>query len=263
MKTITINSASISYSASQPNSQCNTVVGTEIWCGSWDISLPQASTVVSGITGSLVFVDGSFASGSVGVDGSVPLADGVFLTHLGAMLQLNPQPSKVSGDATITFGPQISKTSVLSMTGMLTRTFPTSGTGGSYSATGSVTALAGSSSALVLGSASVTVPDSGATKVSLTLGSSAQTGLSVTVGSATATITGVVNGTFTGSTFLLTGNTMITVPLLGTLSGSLKADNTGVAACAMTSGGSQVGFEYYWNGTLDVFDSSGCTEHGF
>jgi hypothetical protein len=263
LKTVTINSALISYSATAPNTSCNTVTGTEIWCGSWDIAFPETTGVVSGITGSLAFADGSYASGSVGVSGSVPLLDGVFLTQLGAMLQLNPQPAVLSGTATISFGPVISNTSALSLTGTLTRTFPTSGTGGSYLATGTVTALAGSSNALVLGSASVTVPDSGATTVNLTLGGSATAGLSVSVGSATATITGVVNGTFTDSTFLLTGSTSITVPLLGTLSGSLKADNTGVAACAMTSGGSQVGFEYYWNGTLDVFDSTGCSEHGF
>jgi hypothetical protein len=49
-----------------------------------------------------------------------------------------------------------------------------------------------------------------------------------------------------------------------TLSGTLKADNKGVASCAKTSGGFQVGFEYYWKtGAIDVFDSKGCTEHGF
>jgi hypothetical protein len=44
----------------------------------------------------------------------------------------------------------------------------------------------------------------------------------------------------------------------------LKADNTGVASCAKTSGGTQVGFEYHWTtGAIDVFDSKGCSERGF
>lgn len=107
------------------------------------------------------------------------------------------------------------------------------------------------------------MPDSGATTADLVLGGGAQ-GLTVSVGSATATIAGEVKGTFTSSTFSLSGTTMITVPVLGTLSGSLKADNTGVASCAKTSGGTEVGFEYYWTtGAIDVFDSKGCSEHGF
>jgi hypothetical protein len=45
-----------------------------------------------------------------------------------------------------------------------------------------------------------------------------------------------------------------------TLSGTLKADNEGVASCAKASSD----FQYYWKiGAIDVFDSKGCTEHGF
>jgi hypothetical protein len=262
-KAVTIASATVSYAASQPNSQCNTVTGTEIWCGSWDISFPGTQGAVSGVSGSLAFQNGSFASGSVTVNGSVPLIDGVFLTQLGGTLTVNPAPATVSGTATITFGPQISGVSALSATGTLTRTFPAAGTGGSYDASATVTALPGSTHSLVLGTVKVTVPDSGPTTADLTLGGGPQ-GLSITVGKATATIVGEVKGTFTSSTFSLTGTTMITVPVLGTLSGTLKADNTGVASCAKTSGGTQVGFEYYWTtGAIDVFDSKGCSERGF
>jgi hypothetical protein len=262
--TVTIATATVSYAASQPNSQCKTVTGTEIWCGAWDISFPDVSGPVIGeVSGSLAFQNGSFASGSVTVNGSVPLIDGVFLTQLGATLTVNPSPATVSGTATITFGPKISGVSALSATGTLTRTFPSGGTGGSYNASATVTALPGSSHSLVLGTVTVTVPDSGATTADLILGGSAQ-GLTVSVGSATATIAGEVKGTFTSSTFSLSGTTMITVPVLGTLSGTLKADNTGVASCGKTSGGTEVGFEYYWTtGAIDVFDSKGCSEHGF
>jgi hypothetical protein len=259
---VTIASATVSYAASQPNQQCNTVTGTEIWCGSWDISFPDVSGVVSGVSGSLAFQNGAFASGSVNVSGNVPLIDGVFLTKLGATLTVNPAPAQVTGTAIITFGPKISGVSALSANGDLTRTFPAGGTGGSYDATATVTALPGSAHPLVLGKVTATVPDSGPATADLTLGGGPK-GLTVTVGKATATIVGEVKGTFTASTFTLTGTTTITVPL-GTFSGSLKADNTGVASCAKIPGGAQVGFEFFWKtGTLDVLDSKGCSERGF
>jgi hypothetical protein len=258
---ITISSAALSYSAAAPNSQCPTVTGAEIWCGSWAVSLPNA-TVVSGLGGTLAFANGAFASGSVTVNGNVALLDGVFLTQLGASLTVNPPPTTISGSATVSFGPQVSGTSVLSLAGTLTRVFKSGTSAGSYAVDGTVTALAGSSHSLVLGSANVTVSDSGTSTFTLTLGGSS--GLSVSAGGATATITGVVKGTFTGSTFTITGSTSITVPVLGTLSGNLKADNTGIASCAKTSNGTQVGFEYYWStGAIDVFDSKGCSERGF
>jgi hypothetical protein len=261
LKAVTIATATVSYAASQPNPQCNTVPGTEIWCGSWDISFPDVQGAVSGVSGALAFQGGSFYSGSVTVDGNVPLIDGVFLTKLGGTLQVSP--AVVSGTATITFGPQISGVSALSATGTLTRTFPATGTTGSYAASATLTALPGSTHSLDLGTVTATVPDSGPATADLTLGGGPQ-GLTVTVGKATATIAGEVKGTFTSGTFSLTGTTTITVPVLGTLSGTLKADNTGVASCAKTSGGTQVGFEYYWTtGAIDVFDSKGCSERGF
>lgn len=260
-KAVTIATATVSYAATAPNPQCSTVTGTEIWCGSWDISFPAVQGAVSGVSGSLAFQNGSFDSGSVTVSGNVPLIDGVFLTQLGGTLKVSP--ATVSGTATITFGPQISGVSALSATGDLTRTFPAGGKTGSYDTSAKVTALPGSAHSLVLGTVTATVPDSGPATADLTLGGGPQ-GLTVTVGTATATIAGEVKGTFTSSTFSLTGTTMITVPVLGTLSGTLKADNTGVASCAKTSGGTEVGFEYYWTtGAIDVFDAKGCSEHGF
>ncbi|MGH9047059.1 MAG: hypothetical protein ACRDVW_07070 [Acidimicrobiales bacterium] len=134
------------------------------------------------------------------VNGNVDLLDGVFLTQLGASLTVNPPPTTISGSATVSFGPQVSGTSVLSLAGTLTRVFKSGTAAGSYAVDGAVAALAGSSHSLVL----------------------------------------------------------------GTLSGNLKADNTGIASCAKTSGGTQVGFKYYWStGAIDVFDSKGCSEQGF
>lgn len=258
--TVTIASATVSYSQTAPNSACSTTTGTEIWCGSWDIQLPQA-TSLNGISGTLAFANDTFKSGSVDVTGSVPLFDGVFLTELGGSLSLGPPV--VGGKATLSFGPQISNVSVLSVSGSLTRTFAFGNSTGKYDATGTVTALAGSSNPLTLGSVAVTVPDSGATSVTVTLGSGSK-GLTVTVGGATASVTGELKGTFTGSTISLSGTTTITVPVFPPLSGNLLADNKGIAACAKVSAGKQVGFEFvFQTDTLHVLDSSGCSEKGF
>jgi hypothetical protein len=38
------------------------LVGTEIWCGSWEIGFPETTGAVSVVTGSLAFQDGQFVS---------------------------------------------------------------------------------------------------------------------------------------------------------------------------------------------------------
>lgn len=255
---VEIATASLSYAQSAPNAQCPTVTGTEIWCGAWQIQLPQAEAV-TGVGGSLAFADGQFQGASVDVTGSVPLLDGVFLTHLGAHLSFHP--TVVGGGATISLGPRVSNVSALSVTATLTRTFPTSGKGGKYVVGGKVTALKGSTHSLLLGTATITVPTSGATTFTLVLGG--KTGLTLSALGATAKITGTVKGTFTATTFKLFGTTKITVPLFHTVTGTLKADNHGVAACGKVSG-YEVGFDYVWStGSLKVLDTKGCTEKGF
>lgn len=255
---VEIATASLAYAQTAPNSTCKTVTGSEIWCGAWKIQLPEAK-VVTGVGGTLEFADGTFQGASVDVTGTVPLLDGVFLTHLGASLKFHP--TVVGGTGSLSLGPRISGVSALTIHARLTRTFPTSGEGGKYEVSGTVTALASSKHSLVLGTARVTVPTSGATTFALTLGG--KTGLSVSVGSATARIVGTVKGTFTATTFRLTGKTTITVPVLGTVAGKLEADNYGVAACGDVSG-HNVGFEYVWStGSLKVLDTQGCSEKKF
>ena len=259
---VTVKNATVSYASQSPNSACNTQVGTEIWCGSWQVVLPQATTV-TGVSGSLAFVDGAFAAGNVDVTGNVPLFDGVFLTELGGLVQINPPPTTVAGHAVFTFGPTVNGASLLSLDGTLTREFPNSGTGGKYSADGELTALPGSGHDLVLASGNVTVPDSGATTVALTIGPKNGTGISFTVAGKSVAVTGDLNGTFTATTFTLTGHAQITVPVFGVLSGSIKANNDGMAACATTPVG-KAGFEYVWlTGAVQVFDDTGCSERGF
>src|SRR5581483_881902 len=99
--------------------------------------------------------------------------------------------------------------------------------------------------------------------IQLTLGGSSA-GLPITVGGSTVTIQGTVKGTFSSSSFSISNSVTITVPGLGALGGSMRADNSGIAACAVTSSGVKVGFEYYWqSGAVDLFTTKGCSEAGF
>jgi len=254
----TVASASVSYSASAPNPACGSVTGTEIWCGNWQVQLPQATTV-DGVSGALAFSDGTFASGSIDVSGDVPLIDGVFLTSLSGALTVNPPPTTITGTAGIAFGPTVNNTTLLSATGTLTRTLPGSDTSGSYTATGTLSALS-----QLLGRATVTVPgDHGKTSIDLTLGPSASTGLSFSELGVTVQVTGELTGSFSASTFSITGGTQVTVNGSLLAGGSMKIDGNGMAACATSSHG-KAGFEYVWaTGDLSVFGTKGCSEQGF
>lgn len=255
---LTIASATISYSSTAPNTACSGVGGTEIWCGSWNVQLPQAGSVVTGVAGSLAFQDGAFASATISVNGNLALADGVFLTHLGADFTVNPPPTMIAGDATLSFGPTVNSTTLLSLNAKLTRTFPNGTATGSYSATGTLTALN-----QVLGTATVTVPDSGTSTFNLSLGPAAATGLTFSKLGVTVQVTGALSGTFNAGTFTLAGKTQVVVNGGTPVAGTMKADNMGMAACASTSLG-QVGFEYIWaTGAVSTFGQSGCSERGF
>jgi hypothetical protein len=258
---MTIKTASASYGAVSA-SGCPDVVGPEVWCGSWDVELPQA-TVVTGVSGSLAIADGAFAQASIDVSGTVPLFLGVTLTQLGASVTVNPPPTTLLGTGTITFGVPIASVPLFSLQGTLTRVFSTSTTPGEYVVGGTLTALPGTSDALVLGTASVTDPDTGATTFALTLGSNASTGLSFSHLGISVNVTGSLTGSFKTSTFFISGQSQVTVTGIGTLTGNVKADNTGIAACASTTSG-MVGFEYHWStGSVQVFGTKGCSEQGF
>jgi hypothetical protein len=158
----------------------------------------------------------------------------------------------------------VSGASAISATGTLTRVFPTGGTTGSYTANLALTALQGSGHDLPLGQATFTLPDSGGGSFDLLLGNDPNKGLQVSAFGQTAGIAGTVHGTFSGSTFNINSTVTITVPGYGPLAGSIKADNMGIAACAVTPDSTKVGFEYvFQTGALHVFDTKKCTEKGF
>jgi YVTN family beta-propeller protein len=254
----TVADATVSYASSTPNPACDTVTGSEIWCGSWQVELPQATTV-TGVSGAVAFAGGSFASGSIEVSGDVPLIDGVFLTSLGATLTISPPPTTISGTASIAFGPTVDGTTLLSATGTLTRTLPSTDSSGSYVAKGTLSSLS-----QALGAATVTVPGDGhKTIIDLSLGSSPSTGLTFSKLGVTVQVTGDLTGSFSSTTFSVTGSTQVTVNGTALASGSMKMDGTGMAACATTSSG-KAGFEYVWStGDLSVFGTKGCSERGF
>ena len=263
---ITIASAKLTYSASTPPAPCitggRTVTGTEFWSGSWVMRLPQASSI-SGVSGQLALADGDYSCGSIKVTGNLPLIDGVFLTSLGGSLTVNPPPTTIAGNASLSFGPMVNGRSLLSATGTLTRTLPGDDTSGSYDAKATLSALNH-----VLGTAQLSVPgDSSPTTLDLTLGASPTSGLSESAGGVTATVTGTVSGSFSAASLSVNGNTHLSVTYKGhpvlTTGASMAIDNDGMAACGKTSTG-EIGFEYVWStGVPEVLRTSGCTEKGF
>jgi hypothetical protein len=243
----TVETASVSYAAQAPNSQCADVQGDSIWCGAWSVELPSA-TVVDGVSGSLAAADGSFASGSIDVTGNVPLLDGIILTELGGKVTVNPPPTTIAGTVGLRFGPKIRGLSLIDLKGTLTRQLPGDDTSGSYDLDGSLNALN-----VLHGTAKVTVPGGGsATTFDLTANASV-TG---------ASAAGKLTGSFTSDSFTLAGN--VDIKVLGhKVSGTLKADAKGVAACGQYHG-HQAGFEYDWDtASVTFLGTKGCTEAGF
>lgn len=99
---------------------------TNTYTASIDASLPEGSaSPISGLTGKVVWTNGQFVSGKLGASGSIPIADGVFLTYLEGDLTLSPYVI-VSGTATVSLGPK--SASFASVTGTLTYTAAHSGT---------------------------------------------------------------------------------------------------------------------------------------
>ncbi len=244
----TVASAEISYAQQAPDPACSDVPGEEIWCGSWQVELPQA-LAVSGISGSLATDDGQFYQGSIDVKGNVPLPlfEGIFLTRLGASLTLGP-PVTITGDAGLSFGPKINGKSLISVDGTLTRTLPDGDTSGSYVADGTFKVLN-----RIKGTVKLTVPgDDSPTSIDLTA--------SVSVSGASAT--GQLDGSFTASTFTLGGDVEITVDG-HTFGGTMKADDTGMAACGAYKD-HEAGFALDWSTNHVTFlGTSGCKENGF
>ncbi len=244
----TVDSARVSYAAQAPNAACDTVTGADIWCGSWQVLLPSAS-VVSGVSGTLAVANGQFASGSVDITGNVPLLDGINLTKLAGRVTVNPPPTTISGKVGLRFGPKIKGTSLLDLTGQLTRQLPGGDTSGFYMFTGDLSALG-----VLTGSVTVTVPgDGAATTIALT----------ATAAVRGASATGDLRGSFSSDGFALTGHVAITV-LGHKVNGSLAADDKGVAACGSYKGHQSEAFEYDWaTRSVAFLGTSGCSEAGF
>jgi hypothetical protein len=74
------------------------------WSGSAKVELP--SPTVQSVSGGASFIGGSFAEGHGAVDGSLPIAEAVFLTHLDASLQLKPSFA-FGGGMGVSAGPKI------------------------------------------------------------------------------------------------------------------------------------------------------------
>ena len=191
---------------------------------------------------------------------NVPIFDGVTLTGIGAAIDFPPVSTAktITGSADVTFGPSISGKALLSTTALLKRTFPSGATPGNYVFTGSMTALPGTGSALVLGSGSLTLSDTGDVAFQVNLGGGASSQLTI----GPVTLFGFVKGDITNGAFSLKGKATVTVPGLSPLSMNMMSNSKGVAACVTVSSG-KVGFQYLWDGTVTYENTKGCTEAGF
>jgi hypothetical protein len=79
IKGIGIKDASLSYAK---------IAEGDKWAGEAKLELP--SPTVQAIGGGASFINGAFAEGHASVDGNLPIAEAVFLTHVAANLQLHP-----------------------------------------------------------------------------------------------------------------------------------------------------------------------------
>jgi hypothetical protein len=95
IKGIGIKDASLAYAK---------VAEGDKWSGEAKVELP--SPTVQAVGGGASFINGSFAEGHASVDGNLPIAEAVFLTHVDANLQLHPVFS-FGGGLGISAGPKV------------------------------------------------------------------------------------------------------------------------------------------------------------
>ena len=271
---ITLNDLNLTYAATN-NTYTATVKAT----------LP-AKFPVTGLDGEIVFANGTFKSGKLTLSGSVPIADGAFLTSLGAAIQLSP--FVISGSATVSLGPQ--SASFGSVTGTLTYSAASNGTPETIDVNGQAESpiaakLLGGKGVLGNGDVNINTTGQGTFCVALGGGSAAaasgggsscsgSTGLAVKTKFASAKLTGSLSGSFDiNGNLQASGTTAISGaitafgqnipwnPPAGTMAISSA---TGLAVCA-----GSVGFTYTWaTASLNTFlppftGTQTCTTAGF
>ncbi|HEY1511879.1 MAG TPA: vWA domain-containing protein [Solirubrobacteraceae bacterium] len=95
IKGIGVKDASLSYAKIEQGDQ---------WSGEAKIELP--SPTVQAIGGGASFINGSFAEAHASIDGNLPIAEAVFLTHVAANLQLHPNFA-FGGGLGLSAGPKV------------------------------------------------------------------------------------------------------------------------------------------------------------
>jgi cytoskeletal protein CcmA (bactofilin family) len=242
------------------------------YTGAIGIQLPPPATVVSGVTGSLTMANGKFSAGSLEVTGNVPLADGLFLSQLGASVKAPTTTTggDVCGSVGLTGGPTIGGSALIGVKGAIEYAFPATTGAGSYRVAGELTVPGFVIDGGVLGNLYMTIaPGSGKASflVALGPGSAAghcpvQSGPKASPGITLAKgikVTGTLSGDVSATNFIVNGAATFTYPALftGTVSGNVAIDSTDITACAAKSGSTgSYGFTLTWDGDFTTYSGN-------
>ena len=220
-----------------------------MYAGTAEIVLPGLTKTA--VSGSLTFANGDFTAGFLKVDNlNRPIGGSVFVQSLGAELDTNPW--MISGSVGLSAGPAFDKASLLGLVGNLAYTFSENGSPSKYELSGKLS-VGGEE----VGSGDITLSDDTGT-VSIHIGAGlGSDGLHL---GALVKMTGSASGSFSSSSFSVTGTASFTV-LDYSISGTVVMNDHGIAACG-TYDKSSYGFTWVW-GQAPATQLGDCTTNGF
>jgi cytoskeletal protein CcmA (bactofilin family) len=240
--------------------------------GAIGVQLPPPATVVSGVSGSLTMANGKYVAASLEVTGNVPLADGLFLSQLGASVKAATPTTgtDVCGSVGITGGPTIGGNALIGVKGAIDYTYPLTTGSGFYRIAGELTVPDFVIDGGVLGNLYMTVnPGAGKASFLVALGPGSAAGHcpvqpgpspspGITLGKGIK-ITGTLSGDVSATNFIVTGAATFSYPALftGTVSGNVAIDSTDITACGFKSGSTgSWGFTLLWDGEFTTWSGN-------
>ncbi len=250
------------------------VAGSPVYKGPLTVALPGATTATAG---TLTSTNDGQAVVQVASTSTTALFAGVALTSLSAAVKAPTATAGTNGcgQSAMSVGPTIGAAQIATLAGGLSFAYPKTGTAAvPYQMIGKLAIPARTTAAGVLGIASLALVQGQATgTVKLALGATtikASCPLAALPAAGTLTLAkGItVSGTLTGtegtSTFFLKGNGTFAYPpssvLPASASGTITANETGMAACATVAGHSgKYGFSMTWAGVFTTYDTGNCT----
>lgn len=276
--TITQNAKPIALYGQLPSSAgvfgFSVVAGAPVYTGSLTVALPGATTTATAAT--LTSTNDGPAVVMVASTADTDLFAGVTLTSLSARVTAPTASAgtSVCGQSTLGVGPTVGTDQIATLTGGLSFAYPKTGTAAvPYQMIGKLAIPARTTAAGVLGVASLALVQGQTTgSVKLALGAAnvpAKCPLPAlpAAGKLTLAKNVTVGGTLTGTegdtTFFLKGAGTFSYPavsvLPATATGTITANETGMAACAAVAGHSgKYGFAMTWAGVFTSYSAGDC-----